>query len=174
MHHGGKTTQMAEMMKNTGRIEAWDIHLSRVNLVQEHANRLGISIIATNQKDALQYEKKYDKTFDKILLDVPCMGLGVLKRKPDIKWKKKENEVEDIAKVQKEILHICSKYLKPGGELVYSTCSILKEENEMIIEEFIKQEEKQKEKFSILEEITILPNDNTDGFYMCKIWKKKV
>lgn len=207
MHHGGKTTHLAELMKNTGEIEAWDLHVNRVKLVEENAKRLGSLTITTKQKDALQYEEKYKEKFDKILLDVPCMGLGVLKRKPDIKWKKTKEELEDIVKVQKQILEVCSKYLKSGGELVYSTCSILKEENENIVKEFIKEKEKQRKEFikekiikiskekircmipnkssiykpkqekntnkefNILEQKTILPNQNTDGFYMCKLKK---
>lgn len=166
VHPGGKTTHMAELMKNKGAIEAWDLHLARVKLVEENAKRLGISIIKVNQKNALEYEEKYREKFDKILLDVPCMGLGVLKRKPDIKWKKKEEEIVNIAKLQKEILQIASQYLKQGGELVYSTCSILKEENEEVIEESIRTTF-----FRVVEQKLILPDENTDGFFMCKIKK---
>lgn len=190
VHHGGKTTHLAELMKNKGKIEAWDLHVNRVKLVEENAKRLGISMITTKQKDALIYEEKYQEKFDKILLDVPCMGLGVLKRKPDIKWKKKQEDMIEIGKVQKEILQVCTRYLKRGGELVYATCSILEEENENMIREFIRmyepkiQEEMQsgnfvkkskpnmERSFSIIEEKKILPSKNTDGFYMCKLRKK--
>lgn len=163
---GGKTTHLAEFMKNKGKIEAWDLHVNRVKLVEQNAKRLGISIITTKQKDALQYEEKYKEKFDKILLDVPCMGLGVIKRKPDIKWKKTKEDIADLVRVQKEILQICSQYLKPGGEIVYSTCSILKEENEKVIEEFIHGKA-----FDIIEQKNILPEQNTDGFFMCKLRK---
>ena len=81
----------------------------------------------------------YPGKFDKILLDVPCLGLGVLKRKPDIKWKRKQGDVKEISRIQSKILNICSKYLKTNGELVYSTCSILKEENQKVIEDFLKK-----------------------------------
>lgn len=175
VHHGGKTTHMAELMKNKGTIEAWDLHLARVKLVEENAKRLGISIITTSPKDALQYEEKYKEKFDKILLDVPCMGLGVLKRKPDIKWKKKEEDLLEIVSIQQEILNICSKYLKPKGELVYSTCSILKEENEEVIEKFILncqvQREETKNVFSIVEKNNIFPSKDADGFFICKLKK---
>ncbi len=163
---GGKTTHLAELMKNKGKIEAWDLHVNRIKLVEQNAKRLGISIITTKQKDALQYEEKYKEKFDKILLDVPCMGLGVIKRKPDIKWKKTKEDIADLVRVQKEILQICSQYLKPGGEIVYSTCSILKEENEKVIEEFIHGKD-----FDIIEQKNILPEQNTDGFFMCKLRK---
>lgn len=158
---GGKTTHLAELMQNQGEIEAWDIHLHRVKLVEENAKRLGILIIQTQTKDALVYEEKYCEKFDKILLDVPCLGTGVLKRKPDIKWQRRKEDMESIKNIQKEILKTCSKYLKVGGELVYSTCSILKEENEQIIEEFITnsnvENSRIENEFEIIEQKIILP-----------------
>lgn len=90
-------------------------------------------------QDATVYKEEYIGKFDKILLDVPCLGLGVLKRKPDIKWKRKQGDVKEISRIQSKILNICSKYLKTNGELVYSTCSILKEENQKVIEDFLKK-----------------------------------
>ncbi len=166
---------MAELMKNKGEIVAWDVHLHRVKLVEENAKRLGISIIETKEKNALVYEPKYEGTFDKVLLDVPCMGIGVLKRKPDIKWQKKEENIIEIRKIQEEILKIGIRYLKPRGELVYSTCSILKEENEEVIEKVlnaIKAERSGLENlFEVIEQKNILPDENTDGFFICKIRK---
>ena len=135
---GGKTTYLAELMNNKGYIEAWDIHEHRVKLVENNSNRLGINIIKTKVKDATVYDKNYNEKFDKILLDVPCLGIGVIKRKPDIKWQRKPEDIKEITKLQMQILNTCSKYLKKGGELVYSTCSILNEENENIIEQFLK------------------------------------
>ena len=132
---GGKTTYLAELMENKGKIKAWDIHEHRTKLVEQNANRLGINIIETQVKDATQYDKNLDEKFDKILLDVPCLGIGVIKRKPDIKWQRKPEDIEEITLIQRKILENCSKYLKKGGTLVYSTCSILKEENEEISEE---------------------------------------
>lgn len=169
---GGKTTHLAELIENKGKILAWDIHEHRVNLVKESAKRLGISIIEANVKDSSKYDAKYENKFDKILLDVPCMGLGVCKRKPDIKWQKTEKEIKEITKIQENILQICSKYLKKGGELVYSTCSILKEENEDIIERFLEIEKSgTKEGFELICKTIILPNSQTDGFFICKIRK---
>lgn len=181
---GGKTTFMAEMMKNQGKIIAWDLHEHRVNLVKQVANRLGIDIIQTEVKDASQYEKKYDQYFDKILLDVPCLGIGVLKRKPDIKWKRKKEDVQDIATIQEQILKNCANYLKKGGEIVYSTCSILKKENEDIIQKFLEDNKDfriekislEKEEFFrqfIQEEgfVQVYQNEKTDGFFMCKLRK---
>lgn len=175
---GGKTTHIAELMQNKGKIEAWDIHEHRVKLVQKNAKRLGIDIIKTDVQDAMEFNEKYVEKFDKILLDVPCLGIGVIKRKPDIKWQRKQEDIEKITNIQKKILQNCSKYLKPNGILVYSTCSILEDENMAIIEEFL-NENKEFEKTNIVinqkeinGEITIMPNDEQDGFFICKLQKK--
>lgn len=182
---GGKTTYMAELMGNQGEIIAWDLHQHRIELVERTAKRLGITIIRTEIKDATIYEAKYEEKFDKILLDVPCLGMGVLKRKPDIKWKRKKEDLEKIVQEQEKILENCAKYLKKGGELVYSTCSIIKEENENQIDHFLqknknfeikkieKKEESYFEKFITQEGfIKIYQNENTDGFFMAKLRKK--
>ena len=168
---GGKTTYLAELMENKGKIKAWDIHEHRTKLVEQNANRLGINIIETQVEDVTQYDKNLDEKFDKILLDVPCLGIGVIKRKPDIKWQRKPEDIEEITLIQRKILENCSKYLKKGGTLVYSTCSILKEENEEIVIKFL-SENKQ---FEIDGEnmVNILPNKEKDGFFICKIYRKK-
>lgn len=166
---GGKTTYIAQQMDNQGEIKAWDLHEHRIKLVDEAANRLGIKIIKTEVRDATIYERKYDHYFDKILLDVPCLGIGVLKRKPDIKWKRKKEDIQEIVKVQEKILENCSKYLKQGGELVYSTCSILKQENEEIIYKFLENNQN----FKIKKIMQVYQNKKTDGFFICKIQKIK-
>ena len=186
---GGKTTYIAELMKNKGEILAFDIHEHRVKLVEENATRLGINIIKTKVEDASIYKKEYKEKFDKILLDVPCLGIGVLKRKPDIKWQKKKADLDEIQKLQMDILNTCSKYLKIGGELVYSTCSIFKKENRFLIEDFLNKnknfklvnlkdiiEGKIDNKFflSYLKNdnfLEVYQNENTDGFFICKLVK---
>ncbi len=167
---GGKTTYMAELMKNKGNIEAWDIHEHRTKLVRQNAERLGIDIIKTQTKDASIYDEKLKEKFDKILLDVPCLGIGVIKRKPDIKWQRKIEDIAEITKIQEKILEQCSKYLKKGGYLVYSTCSILKEENEDIINKFLNKNND----FEIVTDskFTIMPDKEKDGFFICKLHKK--
>lgn len=166
---GGKTTYMAELMKNEGTIEAWDIHEHRTKLVEQNAKRLGIDIIKTQVKDASIYDENLNEKFDKILLDVPCLGIGVIKRKPDIKWQRKIEDIEEITKIQKTILENCSKYLKKGGYLVYSTCSILKEENEDVILEFLTENKN----FEVVKNstINITPDEAKDGFFICKLYK---
>ena len=167
---GGKTTYIAELMKNKGKIEAWDIHEHRTKLVEQNAQRLGINIIETKVKDASLYDESLKEKFDKILLDVPCLGIGVIKRKPDIKWQRKPEDIEKITEIQKKILNNCSKYLKNNGTIVYSTCSILKDENEEVVNEFLKENSE----YYIKPEETrnILLNQEKDGFFICKIYKK--
>lgn len=186
---GGKTTYLAQIVENDAEIEAWDIHTHRTKLVEETAKRLGIDIIKTKVKDATIYNEENCEKFDKILLDVPCLGIGVLKRKPDIKWQRKREDIEGIAKIQMQILEVCSKYLKSKGELVYSTCSILKEENENIIRKFLdknpnlsikeielpkasKNEKNYFEKFLLDGFLQVYQNTDTDGFFICKLTKK--
>lgn len=170
---GGKTTHLAELMENEGEIIACDIHPHRIKLVEENASRLGIRIIKTKVHDAIKDVKEYEEKFDKILLDVPCLGIGVIKRKPDIKWQRNMEDIEKIAKVQLEILDKCSKYLKIKGKLVYSTCSILKSENENLINKWLESRNdkgiQNKEKYKLIDEEKILPDENTDGFFICKI-----
>ncbi len=167
---GGKTTYIAELMNNRGNIEAWDIHEHRTKLVDKNTKRLGIDIIKTKVKDASLYDKNLNEKFDKILLDVPCLGIGVIKRKPDIKWQRRVEDIAEISMIQQNILENCSKYLKKGGVLVYSTCSILKEENENVIFQFLKKNsnfEVSKKDF-----LNIIPDEEKDGFFICKLNKK--
>ena len=167
---GGKTTYIAELMKNSGNIEAWDIHEHRTKLVEKNAQRLGIKIIDTHVKDATKYDEKLNEKFDKILLDVPCLGIGVIKRKPDIKWQRKVEDIQEITEIQKTILNNCSQYLKKGGDMVYSTCSIFKEENEDIIKEFLEKNCNFEIKSNTI--INIIPDEEKDGFFICKLHKK--
>ena len=160
---GGKTTYLAELMKNTGNIDAWDLHPHRVKLVEAAAKKLDINIINATVKDATTYSAGLMKRYDKILLDVPCSGLGVIRKKPDIKWTRKPEDIFELQKIQMEILEKCSDYLKPGGRLVYSTCTILKQENEEQVEKFLKVHDN----FKLIEQINLFPHtDGADGFFI--------
>lgn len=182
---GGKTTYLAEQMKDRGMINAWDLYSNRLQLVEQNAKRLGIHIIHTQEKDASKLDEEEKEQYDRVLLDVPCLGLGVIRRKPDIKWKRKPEDIKEIQKIQMDILHTCSQYVKIGGYLVYSTCSILPEENENIIMEFLKEETfelldpkenlNEEKKESITEEkwIHFYPNESQDGFFICYLKRKK-
>lgn len=174
---GGKTTYLAELMHNKGCIIAWDIYEERLKQVNQNAKRLGINIIQTELHDATKLKEDYVERFDKILLDVPCLGLGVIRRKPDIKWNRQERDIEEISNIQFKILKTCSKYLKNDGVLVYSTCSMLKEENEKIIEKFINEEDfetinvdqkipSEFSKTTTNNMVQFLPSKNHDGFFI--------
>lgn len=181
---GGKTSYIAEITNNNSKIDAWDIHEHRINLIKETASRLNISCINTKLEDATKYNDEYKEKYDRILLDVPCLGMGVLKRKPDIKWQRKMEDVNEIVKIQSQILNNCSKYLKKGGKLVYSTCSIFKDENIDIVEKFLEENtnfeiEKIKLKVDCFNKylesdgtLQVYQNKYTDGFFVAKILKK--
>lgn len=134
---GSKTTYLASLMENRGTIDAWDIYPHKINLIRENAKRLGISIIHAEVKDATRSYPALYNTYDKVLLDAPCSGLGVISHKPEIKWRRSETDLMEFPKVQKKLLENASRYIKKDGILVYSTCTLNKKENENIIEEFL-------------------------------------
>lgn len=176
---GGKTTHMAEMMNNKGSITACDIYEKRLNLVNKAANRLGITCINTRLNDGTKLNNDFIDKFDKVLVDAPCSGFGVIRRKIDIKYQKVEQDIESIKEIQYMILKNASKYVKIGGNIVYSTCTIFKEENDDIINKFLKENNNFK-KIDISNKIInnmnkngciqVLPHiHNLDGFYISKL-----
>ncbi|MBR4110331.1 MAG: 16S rRNA (cytosine(967)-C(5))-methyltransferase RsmB [Clostridia bacterium] len=166
---GGKTTYLAQLMKNNGKIDAWDIHENRVRLIKEASDKLGISIINERMRDASLYYTELADKYDRILLDVPCTGIGVIRKKPDIKWTRQPEDIEEIVNIQYRILDNCSRYLKAGGTLVYSTCTILDRENGGQVRKFLEEHND----FELLEETKLYPHiDNTDGFYIAKLIRK--
>ena len=164
---GGKTTHIAEIMKNRGRILAFDIYNHKTELVKKNAERLGIDIIKTEVRDSAEFDQSLSGTADCILCDVPCSGLGIIGRKPDIK--QNEDRSEELCKIQAKILENACIYLKEGGVIVYSTCTVEKAENEGITGAFLEKHGN----FEKLYEKTFYPHtDGTDGFYICKMRKK--
>ncbi len=161
---GGKTTAIAERMNNTGRIIASDIYRRKLDIVDKEAKRLGITNIETRSWDATRVDSTMVKKADRVLVDAPCSGLGVIRRKPEIKYKEFTDEMMLLPKKQQDILSASSSYVKPGGTLVYSTCTINPEENEKVVEEFLKRNRD----FQRVERTLLLPNINgTDGFFIC-------
>lgn len=134
---GGKAFTAAELMQNKGELVACDLYEQRVGLIKSGAERLGLDIIDARVNDALKLNSSLGE-FDRVLCDVPCSGLGVIKRKPEIKYKKKE-ELEELPEIQFKILENTARYVKQGGRLVYSTCTLNKSENEEVILKFLKQ-----------------------------------
>jgi 16S rRNA (cytosine967-C5)-methyltransferase len=133
---GGKTTHLAELMGDDGEVVAVDIHDHKIELIENIANRLGLSSIRTQAGDIREVLAEAG-TFDRILLDAPCSGLGVIRRKPDLKWRKRPEDVTEIAEVQRDLLNTVATALRPGGVLVYSTCTITYEENLNVIQQFL-------------------------------------
>ncbi len=134
---GGKTFTIAEMMDNRGKVLAFDLHTNRVKLIQSGAHRLGLDCITAHTNDAKVFNEQIPKA-DKVLCDVPCSGLGVIRRKPEIKYKKPE-DFERLPQIQYDILETSSKYVKQDGVLVYSTCTLSRTENDEVVDRFLKE-----------------------------------
>ena len=136
---GGKSTHVAQLLKNKGKIFAIDKYDAKIRTMKENANRLGVTNIEFVQDDASDFHTDIitSERFDKILLDAPCSGLGVLSKKPDIRWKREIEDILGLAKLQKKLLNNAVKYLKPSGVIVYSTCTIEPEENMEVVNDFL-------------------------------------
>lgn len=134
---GGKTAYLAEQMQGTGRVYAWDVHEHRVKLIQAQMRRLRLENVRPVVRDAAVLKDDLIATADAVLLDAPCSGLGVMDNKPDIKWRATAEAVAELAALQEKLLNTCCQYVKKGGVLVYSTCSMLPEENTVQISRFL-------------------------------------
>lgn len=180
---GGKSTHIAALMNNSGKIISTDIHEHKLALTRENAQRLGISIIETHAFDATTIGNHYALTADKVLVDAPCSGLGVIRRKPDSRWRKTEAMLDDLPKLQKAILHSAADCVKPGGVLVYSTCTTEPEENQDVINWFLTQHtdfalddlsQSIPGKNQSSKMIQLLPHiDHVDGFFIARLIKRR-
>ena len=135
---GGKTCYIAEMMRGTGRVQAWDVHEHRVELIRAAAKRLGLDNVRPAVRDAAVFRPDLEGAMDAVLVDAPCSGLGVMINKPDVKYRYKDESVAELTSLQAKILHACARYVRPGGLLVYSTCTVLPEENREQVAHFLK------------------------------------
>ena len=166
---GGKATHIAELMNNQGKIIACDIHEHKIKLINDNARRLGINIINAKLLDARQIGNKFADTADKVLVDAPCSGLGVLRRKADLRWKKNFDELKALPNLQFEILSSAANAVKTGGTLVYSTCTLECAENEEVIKKFLTANNN----FELIEQKTLLPQiDGNDGFFIAVMNRK--
>jgi 16S rRNA (cytosine967-C5)-methyltransferase len=176
---GGKTTHVATIMNNTGKVVARDIFNHKLKLIKSSVTRLGLNNVDVEEYDAQKFDEKSVDKFDYVLTDVPCSGLGIVKRKPEIKFKEKE-DLKELPAIQRKILDNASKYVKIGGTLVYSTCTIQDEENINVVKAFLKDNEGFKldpiDSVEIdLEEqnsgvLKIYPNVHAmDGFFIAKL-----
>ncbi len=160
---GGKTAVLAEEMKNKGEIIAIDIHQHKKKLIEENMKKLGIDIVKATVLDARNVNKQGRK-FDKILVDVPCSGYGVIRKKPEILYTKNRENVEELASLQLEILNSAADILKDGGELIYSTCTIISQENTENVERFLNERKEFKVKALNIPENVSGEYDKLGGF----------
>ncbi|WP_338351038.1 RsmB/NOP family class I SAM-dependent RNA methyltransferase [Nonlabens tegetincola] len=168
---GGKTLHLAALTQNKGQIIATDIYSSKLKELKRRARRAGAHNIETRLIDTTKVIKKLHGKMDRILIDAPCSGLGVLRRNPDAKWKLEPQFLETIQNTQQEILQSYSKVLKSGGKLVYATCSILPSENQDQVKTFLESEIGKE--FELEEEKSLFAHlDGFDGFYMARLSKK--
>ena len=176
---GGKSFSAAMAMEGRGEIVACDIHPHKLTLIEKGAERLGISCIRTGLADGRQTRDEWLEYFDAVLCDVPCSGLGIIRKKPDIRYKDPA-QLAGLPEVQRAILENAARYVKPGGTLLYATCTILPEENQGVTDGFLaRYPEFQKDAFSIpgLDNendgsLTLWPQRlGTDGFYICRMRK---
>ena len=180
---GGKTTHLAERMKNNGEILALDVYDAKLARVEENAKRLGISIIETRLLDARKVGDAYPEKADRVLLDAPCSGLGVLRRRPDARWRKSEEEIQKLPALQLELLESAARAVKPGGVLVYSTCTIEIAENEEVVRAFLRSNENFSLdatgehlplKTSACDMVQFYPQrDGIDGFFIARLRRRE-
>jgi 16S rRNA (cytosine967-C5)-methyltransferase len=183
---GGKTTHLAELMDDRGEIIATDISARGIDKLKQNIRRLGLTSIRAIQADIeRELTGELALPYDRILADLPCSGLGTLRSHPETKWHRREKDIERLSRLQTKILSRLSSYLKPGGTLVYSTCTLTYEENEQVVEEFLHQHEE----FVLQSAVEFLPatarhmthgsffmalphRDGTDGFFAARMRKR--
>ena len=166
---GGKSFSAAIDMANEGRIFSFDLHRNKLSLVEKGAEKLGISIIETDERDARQPKEELIGRADRVLCDAPCSGLGVISKKPDIRYKNL-NDIKRLPEIQYDVLCGSSEYVRDGGVLVYSTCTLNPAENEDIVTRFVKEHTE----FEAVSMKTYFPHkDGCDGFFAAKMIKNK-
>ncbi len=169
---GGKTLHLASLMENKGQLIAMDLYESKLKQLKIRAKRNGAFNIEPRVIESTKTIKKLHEKADRVLIDAPCSGLGVLKRNPDSKWKLQPEFIENIRKVQAEVLENYSKIVKPGGKLVYATCSVLPSENQEQIKHFLSTEIGKE--FNFVKDQKVLASESGfDGFYMALLERKK-
>lgn len=166
---GGKTMAAAEIMGNIGTIRAFDIYPHKVDLIQNEAKRLGHTIVKAFEGDGTIFNAELVESADRVIVDAPCSGLGVIRRKPEIKYRELEDNGKELSEKQLEMLELSSKYVKKGGYLLYSTCTINKIENAEVVSKFLSK----RNDYELVRSRQLLPGiDETDGFFICKMRRK--
>lgn len=165
---GGKSLHIAQLMQDEGTIVSMDIEDRKLRELEKRAERAGVDIIQTHVIADRAFVKEFQERADRLLLDVPCSGTGVIKRDPDTKWKLQPEHLERTIEIQEDILNRYSLMLKPGGKLIYATCSILKSENEDQVQRFLEDHPD----YELEAEERVDPSTYSDGFYMARMHKK--
>ena len=166
---GGKSMHIAECLKGTGHVEARDLTDYKVSMIRENIVQSGLSNIEAVRQDALELVSETVGKADIVIADLPCSGLGVLGKKPDLKYKMTEEMTKELAALQRQILSVVHQYVKPGGKLLYSTCTIHREENERNAEWFAREYPE----FCLVKQKQMLPGkDEGDGFYIAMFQKE--
>lgn len=184
---GGKTTHIAQIMAQSGRIRAFDLYEHRVKNISENAKRLGVDIIEEERRDSVKKDDKLANSADRILVDVPCSGIGIFRRKPELRFRLENKDLDVLASLQGELLDNAAHYVKNNGFIVYSTCTVNYNENDKLIQDFLKRNKNFrlvdinsgkypalfKASISSVKEAihTYSHRDNTDGFFICMIQK---
>ena len=172
-------------MKNKGTIYACDIHQHRLDLIAENCKRLGISNVELVQQDGTKLTKRWQEPFDVVLCDVPCSGLGVLGRRADARWAKESEDIAGLCRIQKKILEEAAQLVVPGGTLIYSTCTIAPEENQQMVEQFLKEHPEYELDETLIDcwldmdkeeagYVQFLPFvDDMDGFFIARMMRRE-
>lgn len=184
---GGKSTHIAERMDTTGEVISLDLHDHKVKLIKDNAKRLGLANIHPSVMDSRKAAEHFaPESFDRVLLDAPCSGLGVMKRKPDMKYTKTEQDLKQLSRIQKNLLESVGPLVKKDGILVYSTCTVDREENERTVQNFLAKNQQFKGDSTLMErmpaaikpyirdfDLQVFPQDfGSDGFYIAALRKK--
>ena len=161
---GGKSVFAALLMKDQGKILSCDIYEHKLELIRNTLGRLGMQSIEVRKKDAAVFDPAYQESADAVIADVPCSGLGVIRRRPEIKLRMTMERIRELPSLQYSILDNASRYVKKGGRILYSTCTISEKENEEVVRKFLKSHEA----YSMMVEKQLFPDlDGSDGFYFC-------
>lgn len=178
---GGKTTHIAALMENKGHVTACDIYPHKLKLIEENAKRLKLDIIKPELQDGTVLREEWKEAFDRVLVDAPCSGLGVLRRRAEARWVKTEASLQEFPELQQKILENASRYVKPGGVLVYSTCTMEENENGKQAEAYLQRHREWKQPGfphprtgEMVKELQLYPQrDGVDGFYLTLLQKEK-
>ena len=163
---GGKTMAIAASMKNIGKIIASDVYKRKVEMIEDEARRLGVRIVEARCWNNRVVDSELTEIADRVIADVPCSGLGIARGKPEVKYKEYDGYIESLPRLQLDILKASSHYVKPGGILLYSTCTVARRENQGVVDVFLRGNKR----FEIIDTIQLLPTvDKNAGFFICKM-----